>query len=364
MIPLPLYTPIYYNILLIIVLVSALACLLGNRQQQVVPSFHAFSWLFLVFIIFYMGLRPISGIYFGDTANYARTYLSLQQTIEMTFEWSGEWVFYQLMYFCSQFMDVSSWFLIIATLYVGLAALAFRITHKNYAYFAFLMCVVSFSFWPYGINGIRNGLATSLVLLGFACYEKNRWWTALIFVVAFGTHISVVIPIAAFVLTIFYKNPKIYLIGYGVAILLSAAFGGWWEALFLNLGVLQDERLQYYLTTEVSTDEFSHTGFRWDFLFYSLWPIVLGAYYIFKKNYQDSFYLQLFNAYVATNACWILVIRAHSSNRFAYLSWFMMSWVIIYPLLKERLFIRQNKVVANTLVTYFAFTYLLFLLGK
>jgi hypothetical protein len=178
---------------------------------------------------------------------------------------------------------------------------------------------------------------------------------------AAGTHKSVIIPIAAFTLTFLYNRPQAYLLGYGMAILLSLALGPWWEGFFAGLGLTEDDRFSGYLLTDASEEDFSHVGFRWDFLIYSLWPIVMGYYYIFKKNYRDPFYLQLFNTYVVANAFWVMVIRANYSNRFAYLSWFMMSWVIIYPLLKEKLFPRQNAVIAYTLVAYFGFTYLMFL---
>jgi hypothetical protein len=62
---------------------------------------------------------------------------------------------------------------------------------------------------------------------------------------------------------------------------------------------------------------------------------------------------------VFANAFWILVIRANFSNRFAYLSWFMMALVIIYPFLKSQLMPNQNKVLARVILFYFAFTFLM-----
>jgi surface polysaccharide O-acyltransferase-like enzyme len=62
---------------------------------------------------------------------------------------------------------------------------------------------------------------------------------------------------------------------------------------------------------------------------------------------------------VFANAFWILVIRANFSNRFAYLSWFMMALVIIYPLLKKEMIKNQYKVLAKVMLIYFAFTFLM-----
>lgn len=363
MIPVHLYTPTYYNLLLVFVLMSALVCQMGKPKRGMLPSFVGLFKIFLVFVILFVGLRPISGYYFGDTAAYARLFEEMQTSRILSPARNTEWIFYQYMDFCSQFMDVREWFVLSATLYAGLASLAFRLKHKNYAYIAFLMSVASFSFWAYGTNGLRNGLATSIVLLGFACHER-RWLASILFLLAILTHNSMVIPVVAFMLTLVSNRPKFYFIGYIIAIFLSLALGGWWESFFANLGLMSDERIQYYLITPFQEELFTHIGFRWDFLLYSLAPIAIGSYFIFKKNYRDEFYLRLFNTYIAANSFWVLVIRSNYSNRIAYLSWFMMSWVIIYPLLKHKMFSRQNSVVAGTLVTYFGFTYVLFLLGK
>ena len=39
--------------------------------------------------------------------------------------------------------------------------------------------------------------------------------------------------------------------------------------------------------------------------------------------------------YLTANAFWILVIRSSFSNRFAYLSWFLMAIIIFYPFFKH-----------------------------
>jgi hypothetical protein len=62
------------------------------------------------------------------------------------------------------------------------------------------------------------------------------------------------------------------------------------------------------------------------------------------------------------NAFWILVIRANFSNRFAYLSWFLMAVIVFYPFFKMKFFKKQNKVLAYTILGYFGFTYLMFLI--
>jgi len=138
--------------------------------------------------------------------------------------------------------------------------------------------------------------------------------------------------------------------------------GGIIETLVGSLG-MGGERT-YYLTTTAYADQFVSTGFRWDFLVYSATAIYAGYYFIVKRQFKDIFYIQLFNIYVIANAFWVLVIRASFSNRFAYLSWFLMAIIIFYPFFKQQFFVKQQKVLAYTMLGYAGFTYFMFLIGK
>ena len=92
----------------------------------------------------------------------------------------------------------------------------------------------------------------------------------------------------------------------------------------------------------------------------SSFPVFTGWYFIFKKNFNDKFYSHIFNIYLVCNAFWILIIRANFSNRFAYLSWFLMSLIIIYPFLKQQFFKKQELVIAKVTLFYYGFTFLMF----
>jgi hypothetical protein len=86
---------------------------------------------------------------------------------------------------------------------------------------------------------------------------------------------------------------------------------------------------------------------------------VLQECYIFKKKYNDLIYSQLFNMYLIANAFWILIIRANFSNRFAYLSWFMLPLIVMYPILKNEIFIKQHQLIGKIIFGYFLFTFVL-----
>jgi len=118
--------------------------------------------------------------------------------------------------------------------------------------------------------------------------------------------------------------------------------------------------LSGYLSATADASKFSSTGFRFDFLIYSAAPLVLAFHYIFKKNFDDPVYKRILHTYIVANAFWIMIIRANFSNRFAYLSWFLMGIVVIYPILKTKMWPQHFKKVGLVVMFYFSFTYFMF----
>jgi len=176
----------------------------------------------------------------------------------------------------------------------------------------------------------------------------------LLFAISF--HKSILLPVLALILSLYYTNSIVYIAVWFASIILSLLFQGFWENFFASLN-LGDQRLDSYLTTKADAKEFAYIGFRWDFLIYSFIPILLGGFYIFKKQYQSVLYIQFFNTYLLANSFWILVIRANFSNRFASLSWFIIPILLIYPLLKDQIWVRQEAKISLILILSFAFTY-------
>ena len=240
------------------------------------------------------------------------------------------------------------WFVV---LYMGLRPVSY--------YFAFLMLIVSFEFWSYGTNGIRQGLATSLLLLAFS-YMNKKWIMYLLFLVAFGIHSSVVIPIAAYFLTYGYRSTSFYLKLWILSIFVSLLLGSTVENYITSLGIMDEKTLTVYFDNQdFFASRFAYTGFRWDFLLYSASGVFVSYYFIFIKKFNDTYYRHLTNIYLIGNAIWILVIRANFSNRFAYLSWFMLGLIIIYPFLKQVFWKNQFSILGLVILLYFSFAYLM-----
>ena len=359
LVPLEFYYDIYINILLFFVVFTVIhAYLLPVENSKNIIYINIAGYILLLFSIIYVGLRPVSGRFFGDMSTYNRYYTSYLNGSAVNVD--RDVLFHYFMKGCSYILNPSLFFMVCFSLYVLPMYRVSKVFFKEYWFYAFLMFIVSFSFWSYGTNGIRNGLATSFFLLAIS-YQHNKALMAFIFFISIQIHQTLLLPIFAYALTFFYVKPKVFLIGWLCSIPLSIALGGFWENLFASLG-FGDERLNgYLLSGKENASSFSSTGFRFDFLIYSAGAVITGWYFIFKKAFNDKIYLQIYSTYLICNTFWILVIRANFSNRFAYLSWFLMGLVIIYPFLKKKFFDNQHHIIISKVLTiYFMFTYLMY----
>jgi hypothetical protein len=352
------YEVFFFNVILAIVFIVYVQSMTKPLTiQQNLNNKKTMGIFTLLFVVFYMGLRPIT-YKFGDMAVYAEDFESYANGMSLRIE--RDVLFEMFMQFCSKIMSAEAFFLLCAFIYTLPLYLFSKKIFKDYWFYAFFILVASFSFWAYGSNGIRNGIATSLFL--YAISRSNKVTIGIWIFVAVSIHQSLIVPALAYVISLFYKNTKLYIAGWFLAIPLSLILGSFWENFFMGLGLVEEQRVVGYLSgSEQMLDQVVEikTGFRWDFLLYSSTGVLAGWYFIVKKGFEDKFYNHLFTVYVICNALWILVIRANFSNRIAYLSWFLLGAVIIYPLLKNQIFNKQHKVIGSILFAYFSFTYLL-----
>jgi len=196
--------------------------------------------------------------------------------------------------------------------------------------------VLSMGFTAYCTNTMRAGLALSFIVLSFAAYPNKRQMLICL-IVGSSIHNSAAIPALVISLCYFFPNTKLFYKCWFLSIPVSLVAGGFFMNLFAEIG--GDDRTGYLTNFSGTT---YNVGFRIDFIIYSLIPIVSGAYYIFKKGFKDKLYTLIYNSYLLTNIFWILVIRANYSDRFAYLSWFMIPFVLMYPLLKQKMALKEN----------------------
>lgn len=333
MIPVYLYSELYLYSVIILTLYGCFTIATDYNRIKKGSANLYFAYFICVIFALWLGQRPISGYYFGDTSNYAMTYRYMQAGVIGEAD-SGEWVWNNFMYACSQIMDVSAFFTLVDIGYFIFTLWACKRLTSNNVLVSLLFCMGALSFYTYATNGIRNGLACSITLVILSYLngtKKEKIIAGILAFIAFNIHHTVVLPIAMAIGSLFYiKSFKTAYAFWIISILISLVAGGAVSSLFASLGF--DNRLSYLTTMDDGM--FSRTGFRWDFLIYSMMPILLGYYIVIKRGIQNKTYLLLLNTYTLSNAFWVMVIRANYSNRFAYLSWFMYPLVLAYPLLK------------------------------
>ena len=253
---------------------------------------------------------------------------------------------------------VNVWFLVICALYYGLTLRATKLLSPNNWEHIFITFMLAFSTFAYAVGCIRNGLALASLTFGFSLFLTKKWVSRyvsfLFFVFAFMTHKSAIVPLVCFFAAFYFVNVKRAILFWLFALIISLTIGDKVSDLFFGLGF--DDRLDTYIN-DVNYEGFSHAGFRWDFLLYSIMPIILGYYIVIKKGVRNRIYEILLSTYVLANAFWVMVIRAQFSDRFAYLSWFLYAIVIAYPLFSTNIWgNKQGRIAKRILYIHLAFT--------
>lgn len=288
---------------------------------------------FIAFIYIYTGFRPVS-FAFGDMGNYNRYYQELSHGL--VFDNKSDVVFYSTLYLFSQYLPAECFFIFCYSIYFFCIVIALKRLFGSSWIWYLISIVILFSFWQYGVNGIRNGMATSVFLLALSFKGYFKW---ILMILAFGLHSSLLLPIVAYFLAVNYKKTNGFLLGWCVCLLVSIltpSIGDYISA----FGVLDDKITAYANSDDITIGT---KKFRWDFLLFSIMPIIIGFYYMIKNKQQDDIYHIIFSIYLTCNAFWLLVIRYPVSNRFAYLSWFLYGIVLAYPFFNGYLMRYQNR---------------------
>ncbi len=349
-----LYQTLYLLIVLgMTVLVMQRYALVNFAEREDSPVFHnGTAWILTLFLVLFIGLRPISGRYFVDMAGYATTYKVLLWGKNFHFNWDTDNLIFDNLFalFGSLKIPIDFYFLLIACVYFVCMIVAFRKMFSNDLLLSFLVYLGAFSTFSYGTNGIKAGAAASVFLLAIA-YRENKWLTVVFLLMSFGFHHSMAAPITVFVICLIVKDRRLFLGGWLFCLFLAALQITYFQELFAGL---TDEHGAEYLTVEEGIRDVS--GFRPDFVLYSAIPIFLGHYLIRKFEIEDDDYTFLLNLYTGTNAIFLLCTYGIYINRIAYLSWLMYPFVLIYPFLKSDLGDYHNRYLNYTVYGHLAFT--------
>lgn len=346
-----------YYMLIYYALVSMMSVSIINKYKYRVGYSsmvikNTFIFLLAIFFILLIGLRPTDDFWFADSYWYNYNY-NAQEGNPFVFTIDTSNVIWDNLfdYFCANRLGISTLFLLSDVLYFGCSYLACRKFFPKDTAAAYLVFLGAFSTFSFSYNGIKAGIAASVFLLALA-YSEKLWLSIALVLASWGFHHSMQLPIAAFVMSLFYKNSKVYFGVWVLCILLAVGHVTFFQSLFASMS---DESGASYLQGD-SADSFL-TGFRPDFILYSAMPVFVGYYAVYKKKMAITpYYRMLLNIYLITNSVWMLCMYASYTNRIAYLSWLMYPVVLIYPFLNEAWGNLKYKVFSKVMTYHLLFT--------
>ena len=344
--PASLYHPLYLFLVVVLTYIAMQKYyegdLLQYDNQAVYKSGKTANILLISCIfIFFIGLRPVDMVFVDmfDTAYYYKVFYWGKA---FHFTWKTDnFLFDNLFYYlASKKCPIDYFFLLIASIYFGGIAVACRKLFPDDTLLCFVVYLGAFSTFTYGTNGIKAGSAASIFLVALAYKENLKVCVPLLWV-SLGFHHAMLAPIAAFVISFFFAKPKYCLYGWLICLFLAVTHI---TALMEFFSGYVDEHGAGYLNTNVKNTVLYVSGFRPDFILYSAVPIFLGYYYIQKEKIISDTYNFLWCVYTLTNCVFLLCTYGTFINRIAYLSWLMLPFVLLYPVLycKEEAFQLRN----------------------
>lgn len=359
------YATAWYIFLLLFTWAIVLYYIGSNGQKLLYSDEHSpsqsFAVFFTILVTIFIGLRPIYKD-FTDMKMYAWSFQRNEGELGLP-SLSEEWLWYDTMSLTKLLgFNVHEFFLLVAIFYIISMLISAKIVTRRNLFMCMMFMFTSFSFFSFGTNGIRNGMACGIMMVAICLIardETKKNTAILLMFLALGVHRSTMLPIVACLTSIYFiRDTKIALRFWLLSIVISLVAGPLVQQFFASLGF--DDRMTSYGTTTSGGDEFARAGFRWDFLIYSAFPVIFVWYVTILRKFNDRSYNIIAITYLLCNAFWIMVIRAAFSNRFAYLSWFLYPLVIAYPLLRMNLWEDQDRKSALILFAYSGFLFFMF----
>ena len=296
-----------------------------ERDEDKLVGFHLWGGLlilffFMVSFIFVEG--PDKPLYLGsylDAENYYGSYTrelfwgQLQIFLSSIFVKNETiyWLFYSFIYCVAYFVFAKKYF-------------------PEHLAGYFVLCVVGcMGFVSYGSNTIRAGFGLALVLFSF-CLE-NRWAKLSFAVVAVGCNMPMLIPVCGYLFAKYVIKKERWCEGIWILFFVISATTSIISDIMMLLGGF-DARAEEYVNNDSIQNSYN-VGFRLDFVIYSVVPALFAKYNMKNLINDLPSYNTIYRAYLLVNSLWLLLIRMPFTDRFAYLSWFMIPFLLLYPVL-------------------------------
>ncbi len=314
-------------------------------KKNITPISNIPIIIFVLITALGMGCHEISE--YSDRGQYMDSYMrTYNNTYQGEYKDFGWQIFVKL---CTQFFsdNYRLFFIFVSFVYCfSYYYYAKKQFKRIYVGYFIILAFGCMGFSNYGIVTIRAGMAVGIVLI--ALTFKKRYLKIIFALLSVSIHLSMAIPIFLYVVALRLKKDRIpyyiWLLCFTLSILnfdLSP---------FLEDFSFVDNRINEY--TNLVTDSYK-AGYRIDFLVYSTIPIIIV--YKLRKNGQvfSNLHSQLYRTYLLTNAAWLLVIRMAYTNRVAYLSWMIIPYIVLYPILQDSINKKKSKSVLYIIMFIF-----------
>lgn len=350
------YSQVYY----IVMAVLTLFCIIQYSRYSDIritnnnqSSTNVSAIVLIVIVILFIGLRPIGDVFF-DMNNYIRGFENRQyRGYGFEFNWNKENVIFDNLYnyMAQNNFEIILFFLLISIIYFGCIYFAIKKIYPNDLFYALIIYLGALATFSYGTNGIKAGAAASIFLLAFAYYRKPII-AALFLWLSLGFHHSMSVVIAAFILSYLVRNPKWFFYGWLFCLAMAIFHVTAFQELFANFA---DESGSGYLLGK-ENEWGGRKGFRWDFILYVMPVVYIGWWTIYKHKLIDRLFQLLLCTFLTVNGIWMLCMYMPYNNRLAYLSWFILPIVCIYPFLKFKIQNNQYKLLNWVASIYISFS--------
>lgn len=342
----------YQDIYLVIVLIlTIIVCSQYNQNilsnpNRIRTSNGLFAAILALFMVLFIGFRPCHMVFY-DMMVYDQQYTELLNK-QFFFEWDTNNKFFDnwMPYMASIGVPSQMMFVIYSLIYFGAMLWACRRLFPKDTLLAFLFCLGAFSTFSYGVNGIRAGMAGSIFLVALS-YRDKLWLSIPLAIFTFGMHHSMALVIVPFFLVLFVKNPRYYFVLWIVSFFIAALHITYFQYLFAEF--TDEHGASYLLSNE-------HSGFRIDFIIYSVIPILFGFIFIRKKMIQSETYNLILSLYTLVNSMWLLCMYSSFTNRISYLSWFLYPIVLLYPFVNNVWSNNQSRYLKYVVYGHIGFT--------
>lgn len=319
---------------------------LKKKNPYELNRLSSLSYVFLLLIMAtLMGLFPLDE---GDRLEYANEYFGIKlegERADIGYGW------YLALSQSVLGGNIVLYFLIISFFYTfSYLIFAHRYFPKVYLGYFIIMVCGSLGFASYGYNTLRQGLAIAFFLLAFGASSK-LWARLPLLFLAVAFHMSLIILVVASIGAKFLKDRKTAELFWLLCLIMTIVG--------LDLGTMMDSLSQidsriggYYSSAEDGTADYNN-GFRIDFLIYSILPIYIARFWMNKYKYLDAQYIFFYKLYLYVNAVWLLMIRIQYTDRIAYMSWFLIPVLTLYPLLNQGLNMKNVQKTVNIVMGIF-----------